>query len=94
MATFVMFGKYSESAVKAISSARTKKANSIIAKLGGKIVSFYALMGKQDLMLVVELPGIEEAMKASVALARASGISFTTCPAVTIETFDKLAAKV
>ena len=94
MATFVMFGKYSESAVKAISSARTKKANSIIAKLGGRIVSFYALMGKQDLMLVVELPGIEEAMKASVALARASGISFTTCPAVTAETFDKIAAKV
>lgn len=94
MATFVMFGKYSESAIKAISPARTKKANSIIAKLGGKIVSFYALMGKQDLMLVVELPGIEEAMKASVALARASGISFTTCPAVTVETFDKIAAKV
>lgn len=93
MATFVMFGKYSESAIKAISSARTKKANSIIAKLGGKIVSFYALMGKQDLMLVVDLPGIEDAMKASVALARASGISFTTCPAVTVETFDKLTSK-
>jgi uncharacterized protein with GYD domain len=89
-----MFGKYSESAIKAISSARTKKANSIIAKLGGKIVSFYALMGKQDLMLVVELPGIEEAMKASVALARGSGISFTTCPAVTVETFDKITAEV
>jgi uncharacterized protein with GYD domain len=88
-----MFGKYSESAIKAISSARTKKANSIIAKLGGKIVSFYALMGKQDLMLVVDLPGIEDAMKASVALARASGISFTTCPAVTVETFDKLTSK-
>ena len=94
MATFVMFGKYSESAIKAISSARTKKANSIIAKLGGKIVSFYALMGKQDLMLIVDLPGIEDAMKASVALARASGISFTTCPAVDVETFDKIAAKV
>ena len=94
MATFVLFGKYSESAIKGISPARTKKANSIIAKLGGKIISFYALMGKQDLMLVVELPGIEEAMKASVALARASGISFTTSPAVTVEMFDKLAAKV
>jgi uncharacterized protein with GYD domain len=93
MATFVMLGKYSESAIKGISSARTKKANAIIAKLGGKIVSFYALMGKQDLMLVVELPGIEEAMKASVALARASGISFTTCPAVTVETFDKIVTK-
>ena len=44
-------------------------------------------------MLVVELPGIDEAMKASVALARASGTSFTTCPPVTVETFDKLAAK-
>jgi uncharacterized protein with GYD domain len=56
MATFVMFGKYSETAVKAISSARTKKAHAIIAKLGGKIASFYALTGKHDLMLVVELP--------------------------------------
>ncbi|MGA2615124.1 MAG: GYD domain-containing protein [Spirochaetia bacterium] len=93
MATFLMFGKYSATAIKAISTTRTKKAEAIIAKLGGKVLSMYALMGEQDLMLVVELPGIEDAMKASVALARASGISFTTCPAVTVETFDKIVTK-
>jgi hypothetical protein len=41
-------------------------------------------------VLVVSLPGTEEAMKASVALTKLTGISFTTMPAVTVQDFDKL----
>jgi hypothetical protein len=35
-----------------------------------------------------------KAMQASVALNKLTGISFTTLPAVTVEEFDKLIAKV
>jgi hypothetical protein len=39
---------------------------------------------------VVDFPGISQVMKISVDLARMSGISFTTFPAVTVEEFDKM----
>jgi uncharacterized protein with GYD domain len=48
------------------------------------------LLGEYDLLFCVTLPDIEEAIKASVALNKLTGISFTTSPAVTVETFDKL----
>jgi hypothetical protein len=41
-------------------------------------------------LFCVTLPGIDDAIKASVALSDQTGISFTTCPAVTVETFDEL----
>jgi len=41
--------------------------------------------------LVVELPSTEQAMKASIALSKLTGIAFTTLPAVSMADFDKLA---
>jgi len=90
MATFFMFGRYSSEAVKGISAKRTKEAESLIKKFGGKVNSMYALLGEKDLVFIVTFPGIEEAMKASVALSKLTGITFTTLPAVTVEEFDRL----
>jgi uncharacterized protein with GYD domain len=89
-----MFGKYSSEAVKGISANRTEQGNRVIRKFGGEVISLYALLGEQDLVLIVEFPGIEEAMKASVALSKLTGISFTTSPAVPVEDFDKMIAEV
>lgn len=90
MGTYLMFGEYSMESVAKISAARTKNAGEVIAGLGGKYKGGYALLGEKDLVMIVEFPGTEQAMKASVALAKLLGISFTTAPAVTIEEFDKL----
>ena len=90
MTTYFMFGKYSMDSVKKISAERTVKATSVIGDLGGEIKAGYALLGKTDLVLIVELPGMKEAMKASVELNKLLGIAFTTAPAVTVEEFDKL----
>ena len=90
MATFFMFGKYSLEALKEISAERTEKAMEIFKKLGGEVKSMYGLLGNYDLVFIVELPGIEQAMQASVALSKMSGISFTTSPAITVAEFDKL----
>jgi hypothetical protein len=46
--------------------------------------------GEHDLIFVLTFQGIEEAMKASVALSKTTGISFTTSPAVTVGEFDKM----
>ena len=90
MATYVMFGKYSVGAVGEISAERTKNAKALIRDLGGELKATYALLGETDLLVIVELRGMEEAMKASAALSKLLGISFTTSPAVSGEDFDKL----
>jgi hypothetical protein len=50
----------------------------------------HALLGEYDLLFCVSLPGVEDAIKASVALKKLTGISFSSCPAVSVETFDQL----
>lgn len=90
MAKFLMLGKYSAEAIKGIAAERTKKVVGVIEESKGKVNQMYALLGVYDLAFIVDFPGIEEAMKASVALAKLTGIGFTTSPAVTVEEFDKL----
>lgn len=90
MAIFVMMGEYSLSSVKGISAERTEQAAEVIKKNGGKLRDGYVLLGETDLILVVELPDAEAAMKTSVALTELTGISFTTAPALTLKQFDKL----
>ncbi len=94
MATFFMFGNYSSEAVKGINAERTNNAISLIRKFGGEVDSMYALLGEKDLALIVDFPGTEQAMKASIALGKSTGISFTTAPAVTVEKFDKMMAEI
>jgi len=90
MATYFMFGKYSTEAAKAISAKRTDQAVALIKQNGGELKSGYALLGDIDLVLIVELPDTEHAMKTSAALSKLLGISFTTAPALSMEVFDKL----
>ena len=93
MAIFFMFGKYTTKAIEQISAERTQQAVDEIKKLGGEVNAMHVLIGEYDLLFCVALPGIEEAIKASVTLSKLTGIAFTTCPAVTVEAFDRLVAE-
>jgi ribosomal protein S13 len=42
-------------------------------------------------MMAIDLPDNKQAMAVSMALAKLTGIGFTTSPAVPIDEFDKLA---
>ena len=44
----------------------------------------------QDLILILDFPDTQKAMKTSVGLTKMLGIAFTTAPAVSVEEFDKL----
>jgi uncharacterized protein with GYD domain len=90
MSTFLMFGKYSPQALEEMSAERTSSAVELIKKFGGQVQSMYATLGANDLVFVLSFPGIEDAIKASVALSKMSGIAFSTAPAVTVAEFDKL----
>jgi len=90
MATYVMFGKYSAEAMKGASKGRTAEANAAVQKCGGQIKAVYALLGQTDLLVIADFPGTSEAVKASLALAKLTGISFTTSPAIAVDELDKI----
>ncbi len=94
MATYFLFGKYSSEAIKGMSPERTVEANKLIEKFGGKVKEIYALLGEIDLVIIAEFPGNNEAMKASIALAKLTNISFKTAPAVTVEEFDRMITEI
>ena len=90
MATYFMFGKYSLEGMKGISAGRTKKTLDLIKKNGGEFKAGYALLGDVDLVLIVNMPDIGQAMKTSAALGKLLGVSFSTAPAVSVDEFDML----
>jgi len=92
MTTFLMFGKYTSEGIKGMSAARTVEADNLIKENGGKVLSQYALLGENDLLFIVNFPGVDEVIKSSVALYKLTGISFSTVPAITVEQFDKVTA--
>jgi len=94
MATFIMFGKYTAKAMEGMEPGRTAKAIALMERFGGKVKSIYAMLGETDLLIIADYPGNEAAMKASLALAKATGLSFVTSPAVSVEQFDKMIAEV
>jgi len=91
MATYFMLGKYTPESLKQVSEARTTKVLSVIKKLKGRVENVYALLGSYDLVVIVDLPNVEAAMKASMLLSRLTGIGFISSPAIKVEEFDKLA---
>lgn len=94
MATFFMFGTYTADALKGVSKTRTRKAVALLEKeYGGDVRDMYALIGQQDVVIIVDFPSMAEALKASVALCKLTGISFKTSPAVTVDEFDKMMTK-
>ncbi len=90
MASYLLFGKYSQEGMKGISPDRTVKATALIKANGGTVKAGYVLLGEVDIVLIVDLPNVETSMKVSMGLSKLLGISFVTSPAITVEEFDKL----
>lgn len=90
MTTFVMLGRMSAESMKEISPQRTVDALALIKKYGGELKSGFVMLGKYDLILILDLPDKEHAIKTSVGLSRMLGVTFTTSPAITFEEFDQL----
>jgi uncharacterized protein with GYD domain len=91
MAMYLMFGKSSiDSMSKEISAERTANALAVISAVGGELKAGYLLLGEPTVVLVLDLPGMKEAMKTSMELTKLTGFLFTTAPAVTLEEFNKL----
>jgi uncharacterized protein with GYD domain len=92
MTTYILFGTYSQDALKKISARRTAGAASVIKKNGGELKAGDALLGEVDIVLIAEFPDDTKAMKASIQLTKLLGIGFRTAPAVSVEYFDSMMA--
>ena len=90
MATFFMFGRYSSEALEKVSVDRTRQVHKVVEDLGGQIKGIYAMLGEYDIVIIVELPRMAEAMKASITLKRMTDISFFTAAAMPVEEFDQI----
>jgi uncharacterized protein with GYD domain len=93
METFFMFGKYSSESMKQISRERTREVLEIVAQHDGDIKDMYALLGAYDLILIAQFPDMKRALKASVDITRATGITFSTLPAIPVAEFDELVGR-
>jgi uncharacterized protein with GYD domain len=94
MKTFFLFGSYTTKALDGIDAKRTKLAEEVIHGFGGKLHSVYALLGEHDIVMIAELPDVEEALQASIALHKKTGIAVTSAPAIAVADFDKLASDI
>lgn len=94
MTSFLLFGSYTQDALDGIDADRTKKAEEVITGYGGKLRSIYALLGEYDIVMIADLPGVPEALQVSIALTRDTGIAFSSCPAIPVVDFDRLAGEV
>ncbi len=90
MSLYMMYGKYQPGSMKEISSERTEKAKELIQKNGGAVKAGYALLGRTDLLFIVDFPDVKDVVKTSVTMGEMFGISFSTNAAITIDEFDKL----
>ena len=76
---------------RALAPSAPKTQKLLFKKHGGELRAAYATLGGVDLVMIADLPDNARAFAASAALAKSTGIAFTTAPAVTIDEFDKLA---
>lgn len=90
MSLYLMYGKYQTGTMQDISSERTEKAKQVIEENGGTLEAGYAVLGRSDLLFIVDFPDIADVVKTSLTMKDMFGISFSTNGAMTIEEFDKL----
>ncbi len=90
MRTFLIFGKSSPEELKEISLKYRAEVVRLVNSFGGDVRSMYVMFRERYLILIFAFPGIKGAMRASIALSKLTGISFTTSPEVAIDEFNKI----
>ena len=85
MAKFLMCGSCPSEALREIGIGYKEKALEVARMFDGEIDAMYSTAGEYDLVILIDLPDIESAMKVSIELNKLTGIAFSTSPAITLE---------
>ena len=74
MPIYITQGRYTREAIKGMVTRpedRAEQVSRLLAKAGGRLVSYYVTFGEYDFLVIAEAPG--ETQMASALLAAASG---------------------
>ncbi len=96
MSTYVILATYTDQGAKRVREIGkgTEAFKDDIEKLGGKLVSFYALMGSFDFVVIVEYPNDEAALQRLLTMAMRGDFKTTTCKAFSSEEYQKVVKRI
>lgn len=80
MALYMIRAKFSQSALQGLVAKpedRRKAASKAVAACGGKLRDYFFTFGDKDMMLIIEVPGHEEAM--AIAMTSTGAGMITDC---------------
>lgn len=95
MPTYITLMKLTDRGIKDIKSApqRIKEGIKAWEAMGGKLIGFYAVMGKYDYVAIGEAPNDEVAMTFNLSLGSFGNVRTTTLRAFTKEEFAEITGK-
>ena len=95
MPNYILLMKLTDQGVKAIKDAPRRIEEGIkgFEKMGGKVTSFYIVMGEYDYVAVGEAPSDEVAMTFALALGSVGNVRTTSLKAFTKEEFAAMVKK-
>jgi uncharacterized protein with GYD domain len=96
MATFITLLRYTQQGITSIKQApgRIDAARKAYRALGAELKAFYLVMGRYDIVALVEAPDDTTAVKAALALGSKGNVSSETLRAFSEEEFRKIVAEV
>ena len=96
MAKFLFQASYTPDGVKGLlkdgGSGRLAAIKKSVSSAGGKLESLYWTMGKDDVILIADLPDAESAAALSLAVAASGVARIRTTPLLAAEQVDRAAA--
>ncbi|HOK56765.1 MAG TPA: GYD domain-containing protein [bacterium] len=89
MKTFVMLSTLTEKGAKTVKTKpeRIKEVNKEVEKMGGKILSQYAILGPFDFLTIISAPNEETVAKISLEISQRGSVKITTYTAIDVDEF-------
>ncbi|MCM8821781.1 MAG: GYD domain-containing protein [Candidatus Omnitrophica bacterium] len=91
MAIYVMLSTLTSQGAESIKKdpERIKQVNNEVEKMGGKIISQYAVLGPYDFITILEAPDNQTVTKISLEIGARGSVKITTLAAIDIDQFIK-----
>lgn len=97
MPKYLLQGSYSTEGVRGVirdgGTKRRAAAQQLLQSLGGKLEAYYFAFGKNDFVVIVDLPDNVSVAAASMQVAATGALSFKTTVLLTPEELDAAAKK-
>ncbi len=85
MPTYISFASYTDQGIRNVkdSPKRLDATKDLVKDLGGELKQFYLTMGAYDIVVVLELPGDDAAVKFALSVSSLGNVRTTTVKAFT-----------